>query len=214
MKLDHISYAASHDQLIDVVQRIGSQIGSPFVDGGIHPGFGTRNFTLPLANGLYLEVVCPLNHPAADRTPFGKMVTHRVNDGGGWMSWVVATPNIELLEKQLSRKSISGHRKKPDGTDLRWKQIGVLDTLEDGQLPFFIEWETENHPSDDGIPVASIKRIEMCGDKKVVENFLGQSPNTFLNDIELVWISNDTDLVTNGIIAVQLETDNGLIRIE
>ena len=76
-RLDHISYAASRDQLVDVVQRLGSRIGAPFTDGGIHPRFGTRNFTLPLKNGHYIEVVCPLDHPAADSTPFGKAVTQR-----------------------------------------------------------------------------------------------------------------------------------------
>jgi len=54
MRLDHISYAATHDQLVDVVQRIGSRIGSAFTDGGIHPRFGTRNFTLALKNGVRL----------------------------------------------------------------------------------------------------------------------------------------------------------------
>ncbi len=54
MRLDHISYVASHDQISDVVNRIGSQIGTAFVDGGIHPKFGTRNFTAPLLNNQYL----------------------------------------------------------------------------------------------------------------------------------------------------------------
>ena len=50
MRLDHISYVASHEQISDVVNRIGSQIGTAFIDGGIHPKFGTRNFTAPLLN--------------------------------------------------------------------------------------------------------------------------------------------------------------------
>ena len=65
MRLDHISYVTSHDQLADTVQRLGSRLGSTFVDGGVHPRFGTRNFTTPLLGGQYLEVVCPLDHPAA-----------------------------------------------------------------------------------------------------------------------------------------------------
>ena len=56
MRLDHVSYATTHDQISDVVQRIGSQIGTAFVDGGIHPRFGTRNFTAPLVGGQYIEV--------------------------------------------------------------------------------------------------------------------------------------------------------------
>ena len=45
MRLDHLSYVASHDHLLDEVQRIGARLGSGFTDGGIHPRFGTRNFT-------------------------------------------------------------------------------------------------------------------------------------------------------------------------
>jgi hypothetical protein len=66
MRLDHVSYVTSHDQLADTVQRLGSRLGSTFVDGGVHPRFGTRNFTLPLHNGQYIEVVCPLDHPSQD----------------------------------------------------------------------------------------------------------------------------------------------------
>jgi len=51
MRLDHVSYVTSHDQLADTVQRLGSRLGSAFVDGGIHPRFGTRNFTAALKNG-------------------------------------------------------------------------------------------------------------------------------------------------------------------
>jgi hypothetical protein len=51
-----------------------SRLGSTFVDGGVHPRFGTRNFTLPLQNGQYIEVVCPLDHPATEQTPWGKAI--------------------------------------------------------------------------------------------------------------------------------------------
>ena len=81
MRLDHVSYVASHDQISDVVNRIGSQIGTAFIDGGIHPKFGTRNFTAPLLNGQYIEVVCPMDHPATDATPFGRAVKKKAEEG-------------------------------------------------------------------------------------------------------------------------------------
>ena len=56
MRLDHVSYVTSHDQLADTVQRLGSRLGITFVDGGIHPRFGTRNFTAPLPNRVWLKV--------------------------------------------------------------------------------------------------------------------------------------------------------------
>ena len=101
MRLDHISYVASHDQISDVVNRIGSQIGTAFIDGGIHPKFGTRNFTAPLLNNQYIEVVCPLDHPATDSTPFGRAVKKKAEEGGGWLTWVIATEDITKVESRF-----------------------------------------------------------------------------------------------------------------
>ena len=139
MRWDLVSYVTSHDQLADTVQRLGSRLGSTFVDGGVHPRFGTRNFTLPLQNGHYIEVVCPLDHPASDSSPFGKAVWKRAAEGGGWLTSFVSVDDVSKVEARLERQAVDGHRTKPDGHNLSWKQISVLGTLEDKQLPFFIE---------------------------------------------------------------------------
>ena len=99
MRLDHVSYVTSHDQLADTVQRLGSRLGSTFVDGGVHPRFGTRNFTLARQNGQYIEVVCPLDHPATEQTPWGKAVSKNAQEGVGWLTWVFATDNISTIEE-------------------------------------------------------------------------------------------------------------------
>jgi hypothetical protein len=213
-RLDHISYAASRDQLVDVVQRLGSRIGAAFTDGGIHPRFGTRNFTLPLKNGHYIEVVCPLDHPAADSTPFGKAVTQRVNEGGGWMTWVVATDDISPVESRLGRSAVDGSRKKPDGTELKWKQIGILGTLEDSQLPFFIQWLTKNHPSSENNPLAEIKKIEISGDEATIKEWLDSEPTKAFKDVEVIWRNpKDFDGQT-GIVSVTLNTPSGDIVLD
>ena len=215
MRLDHISYAASHDQLVDVVQRLGSRIGSAFIDGGIHPRFGTRNFTLPLTNGHYLEVVCPLDHPAADATPFGKAVSKRAVEGGGWLTWVVSVDDVSKIESRLGRQAVDGHRTKPDGSDLRWKQIGVLGTLEDRQLPFFIEWVENHHPSKDGKAVAKIVKVEIAGDEKTITDWLGSDTAKVIGqDVEVDWVSASENDGDNGIVAVHLSTPNGVVRID
>jgi len=159
MRLDHVSYVASHNQISDVVNRIGSQIGTAFVDGGIHPKFGTRNFTAPLLNGQYIEVVCPLDHPATDSTPFGKAVKQKANEGGGWLTWVFSVKDIDSIEKKIGRKSIDGIRLKPDGTKIKWKQVGVSEILQRGASPFFIQWQDGYHPSSDGIPQSQLQKI-------------------------------------------------------
>ena len=43
MRLDHVSFAAGPDGLASTAQRIGGLLGTEFVDGGVHPRFGTRN---------------------------------------------------------------------------------------------------------------------------------------------------------------------------
>jgi len=214
MRLDHISYAASHDQLVDVVQRLGSRIGSAFTDGGIHPRFGTRNFTLALKNGHYLEVVCPLDHPAAGASPFGKIVSQRANEGGGWLTWVLATDDISTLENKLGRESVDGHRMRPNGTDLRWKQLGVLNSLEDSQLPFFVQWLTNNHPSNDGVATTSITKIEISGSAKIVDEWVDSAINTVMEEIEIIWVDPQDNFGETRIIAVTFDTLNGAVRID
>ena len=215
MRLDHVSYVTSHDQLADTVQRLGSRLGSTFVDGGVHPRFGTRNFTLPLQNGHYIEVVCPLDHPASDSSPFGKAVSRRAAEGGGWLTWVVAVDDVSAIETRLGRPAVDGHRTKPDGTDIRWKQIGVLGTLEDRQLPFFIEWIENHHPSTDGKAVATIVKVEIAGDEATITNYLGSDTAKALGDnVEVVWLSPADHDGENGIVAVHLNTPSGVVRLD
>jgi hypothetical protein len=52
---------------------MGSRLGSTFVDGGIHPRFGTRKFTASLKNGQFIETVCPFDHPSQDGTLFAEI---------------------------------------------------------------------------------------------------------------------------------------------
>ena len=215
MRLDHVSYVTSHDQLADTVQRLGSRLGSTFVDGGIHPRFGTRNFTLPLQNGHYLEVVCPLDHPASDSSPFGKAVSRRAAEGGGWLTWVVAVDDVAAIETRLGRPAVDGHRTKPDGTDIRWKQIGILGTLEDRQLPYFIEWIENHHPSTDGKAVAKIVKVEIAGDEKTITEWLGSDAAAALgSNVEVLWLSPAENDGENGIVAVHLEIPSGVIRLD
>jgi hypothetical protein len=213
-RLDHLSYATSHDHLVDVVQRLGSRIGSAFVDGGIHPRFGTRNFTLPLKNGHYLEVVCPLDHPAAEESPFGKAVSKRAEAGGGWMTWVVATNDISPVESRLGRDSVEGSRKRPDGSELKWKQLGVLGTIEDSQLPFFIQWLTTEHPSMDGKAVAEITKIEISGDEKTIQSWLGSDPQGAFKDVEVIYREPSEFDGETGIISVTIATPNGEVVLD
>ena len=212
MRLDHVSYVASHDQISDVVNRIGSQIGTAFVDGGIHPKFGTRNFTAPLLNNQYIEIVCPLDHPATDATPFGQAVKKKADAGGGWLSWILAVEEINKIEKRLGRNSILGQRKKPDGSELNWKQIGVLGTLEDAQLPFFIEWISNSHPSTDGVARAKITKLEIVGNREKINSWVDKANLDLELGSSILNITRKSE-ESNGIVSVEFDLKGQLVVI-
>lgn len=213
MRLDHLSYAAGPEGLAACAQRLGGRLGAGFSDGGIHPSFGTRNFVLALAGGCYLEVVEALDHPAVDRAPFGRAVRARTDDGGGWLAWVVAVDDIAPVEERLSRTAAAGHRKRPDGVDLRWAQIGVNDVAADPQLPYFVEWHTpaSEHPSAGGSRV-SLQRLEIAGDEQTVDEYLGRSAQQPLDAIGVDWLDPSDD--GTGVVAAVFDTVCGPVRID
>ncbi len=212
MRLDHVSYVASHDQISDVVNRIGSQIGTAFVDGGIHPKFGTRNFTAPLLNGQYIEIVCPLDHPATDATPFGQAVKKKADAGGGWLTWVFSTDNLSIIEQSFSRKSVFANRVLPNGDELKWKQIGVSEIINSNELPFFIEWLTPNHPSKTNFPTASIKKITLAGIGKALDSKYREEIYAAVELVEIEFLSAE-DEYSRGIVSVDFNTTKGIVQI-
>lgn len=211
MRLDHLSYACSPAALPDVVQRIGSDLGAAFVDGGRHPQFGTRNFVLPLQGGCYVEVVCALDHPSVDKAPFRQAVCQRAEQGGGWMAWVLGTTDISPMEARLGRQAVPAHRVKPDGTRLHWRQLGVLDLMEDPQLPFFVQWDVpaDLHPSA-GAGSVRVERIELAGEPTVVAEWLQAPVADLVDEVEVSWIASDEV----GIAAAWFSTAHGSVRID
>jgi hypothetical protein len=213
VRLDHLSYAAGPEGLASCVQRLGARLGAAFSDGGIHPSFGTRNFVLPLANGCYLEVVGALDHPAVDRAPFGRAVRARAEDGGGWLAWAIRVDDLAAVENRLKRPAASGHRRRPDGFDLRWRQIGLYDVMDDPQLPFFVKWDVDNrhHPSASGSPVA-LRSVEISGDELAVDLYLGLSSREPLEGIDVTWVEPTDDF--RGLLAATFSTAGGDVRID
>lgn len=212
MRLDHLSYAAGPDGLKGTARRIGELLGEDFRDGGIHPRFGTRNMVLPLSRGTYLEVVAVLDHPASDKAPFGQAVRARSGLGGGWLGWVVSVPDIATVEARLGRPSVDGNRHRPDGVELRWKQIGVTGLQADPQLPFFVQWQVPDgeHPSNGASGSVHLDTLEIAGDPHRVSEWLGDPVSEPLEDVKVDWVAPHG---TPGVVAAQFSTPSGLVRI-
>jgi hypothetical protein len=130
------------------------------------------------------------------------------------MTWVVATDDISPVEQRLGRSSIDGSRKRPDGTELKWKQLGVMGTIEDSQLPFFIQWVSNEHPSTDGKPTAEIQRIEISGDESTIKEWLGSEPARAFKDVEVVYRNPNDFEGETGIISVVLSSPNGEVVLD
>jgi hypothetical protein len=210
MRLDHISYAAEPDGLRGTALRIGRLLGEELRDGGIHPRFGTRNMILPLSDGTYLEVVEVLDHPASDKAPFGQAVRARSQAGGGWIGWVVSVDDLAPHERRLGRAAAAGNRHRPDGVELRWRQLGVKGLQSDPQLPFFVQWEAgTEHPSTGASGSLHLDCLEIAGDPGRVREWLGNGVDP-LEDVEVEWVAPHG---TPGIIAALIRTPNGVVRI-
>lgn len=218
MRLDHLSYASGPDGLVSTAKRIGELLGQEFVDGGVHPRFGTRNMTLPLRGGLYVEVVEALEHPASDKAPFGQAVKARSALGGGWMGWVVSVDDMTPIEQRLGRPWVDGNRHLPDGTELLWKQIGINGLIADPQLPYFIHWLTADlHPGNAGSDV-TLTCIEISGDSQRVKDYLGDDLKERVDpwtgkpaeNVRVKWVAEHG---TPGLLAAQFSTPNGDVRI-
>lgn len=143
MHVDHLIFATGPDGLKAEAARLADALGTEYKDGGFHPRFGTQNHIIPLADARYIEVVEVLDHPAADKAAFGQAVRARSEMGGGWMGWVVSVADIAPYEQRLDRSAVPGLRHFPDGRRLEWVQIGIRGLIADPQLPYFLEWKSD-----------------------------------------------------------------------
>jgi hypothetical protein len=211
MRVDHVVYAAERDGLIATAKRLAEQIGVTPVDGGIHPRFGTRNVILPLAHHRYVEVVEALEHPAADKAPFGQVVRARSECGGGWLGWVVEVDDISEQEARLGRASVEGNRHRPDGVELRWKQLGVKGLQADAQLPFFVEWsQGVPHPSSGAATLVTIDSLTIAGDPDRVREWLGLPATDTSSVIDFEFVSPHG---TPGLMSVRFDTPDGSVTV-
>ncbi len=212
MRVDHVSYTAEHDGLQATAARLAKVIGVDPVDGGVHPRFGTRNIIFPLADERYVEVVDCLDHPASDKAPFGQAVKARMEAGGGWLGWCVRVDDISPVEERLGRPAVEGNRHRPDGVELRWRQLGIKGLMSDPQLPYYVQWEDESlHPSVGASTSVTIEGLQIAGDPERVKEWLGLPvQETASSVIDFTFVAPRG---TPGLLAVTFQTPDGLVTV-
>jgi hypothetical protein len=211
LRVDHVSYAAERDGLHATAARLGARIGVAVVDGGVHPRFGTRNAILPLSGHRYVEVVEVLDHPASDKAPFGQAVRARSETGGGWLGWVVSVDDMAAVEQRLGRRAVVGSRRRPDGSELRWLQLGVKGLIGDPQLPFFVRWDDgARHPSLDAATSVQLSRLEIAGERRRIREWLGLAPDFQPVEVAFTYVAPHGN---PGLLSVTFETAEGPVTV-
>jgi len=161
--LDHIILGCSDlDTGIAFVER---STGVRAAYGGVHPGGGTRNALVALGGKRYLEILAP--DPSQTNLRSGAVrdvAALRALASPKLLGWAVHPGNIEAFVAQLRQRGIaiegpvSGSRKRPDGTILKWKTAHLVDD-DHGMLPFFIDWDGSVHPSTDAPKGCIVERF-------------------------------------------------------
>lgn len=212
MHLDHLSFAAGPAGLTATTDDLEKLLGAPFLDGGAHPRFGTRNMILPLQNRQYLEVVEVLDHPAADKAAFGQVVRQRSEAGGGWMAWCVSVEDMSEVEHRIGRHAVPGNRRRPDGFNLQWRQIGTSSMKVDPQLPYVTCWDIDaaEHPSQMAESDISLVALQMAGSPQRLSDWLGETAVDALEQITVEWVAPHAQ---PGVMAVTFRTPEGEITI-
>lgn len=212
MHLDHLSFAVGSKNLKETAAELGELLGADFLPGGPHPRFGTINMILPLKDHQYIEIVEALDHPAAEKAPFGQVVRERTESGGGWMGWCVSVEDIEAVEAQIGRHAVPGNRHRPDGYNLAWRQIGVNGTRADPQLPFVVRWDVpeEEHPSQMAPSEIRLITLDIAGNPERISDWLGEKAIIALDDVDVNWVAPNGH---PGIMSVTLSTPRGDVKI-
>jgi hypothetical protein len=145
--------AADLDAGMAEIERLFGVAPAP---GGSHPGRGTRNALLGLADGHYLEIIAP--DPAQRLAgTFGAALADLTQPA--LVTWALASKRLARISKKLEAAGlrpqgpIRMHRTTPDGVHLEWDLLFAGNHVFGPLFPFFIDWRETPHPSAD-LPVA------------------------------------------------------------
>lgn len=147
--VDHLVYATP--DLERGVKEIERLIGVSPTPGGQHPGRGTRNALVALGPDVYLEIVATDPDQPSPATPrwlgIDTIVTSTLT------TWAAKSSALAELRARAVENGVplgevkSGARQRPDGARLSWQLTEPEPLIEDGVIPFFIDWGGSPHPA-------------------------------------------------------------------
>jgi hypothetical protein len=87
----------------------------------------------------------------------------------------------------------------------------IADTRE---FPFFIQWLSADHPSQDGTPLVEIDKIVIAGKDQLAGSWFKEEILASLGDVKIEWVDPITNDGQSGIVAVHLSTINGIVALD
>lgn len=157
MSLDQVSYVTSYDRQTGIVHPLGRT----FVDGGVHTRFGKHNFTMSLENGDYIEIACLFDRPVTKQSPWSKAVCETARECGCWHTWILTTKHISKGQEKFGGSTVDNHRTHTEGSDHKWRQIGVNKITKSYELTFSIQSLTTDLRTQYGRAVNGLRCFRM-----------------------------------------------------
>lgn len=147
MRIDHLVWYCA--DLAEGGRYFAERMDCEPAYGGIHPGDGTRNSLLSLADNTYIEI---LGRDPAQADSCLDLELQRLA-GAGLYHW--AAGGVDLAEVRAKAIAagldggdlVTGGRELPNGDWLGWKLFGVRNHGFGALVPFFIDWMDSRHPA-------------------------------------------------------------------
>ena len=149
-KIDHLVIGA--DNLISGTNFLEKKLNTKLLPGGEHKVMGTHNKLLKLQTEIYLEVIA--NNPNVESPSHPRWFSldeletkNKIKKSPRSLCWILAIENIYDAVKNSGYNP--GKIVELSRGDLEWKVTVPTDgkLIENGVLPFLIEWPKNIHPS-------------------------------------------------------------------
>lgn len=147
--VDHLVYATP--DLERGIRELEDLLGIRAIPGGQHPGRGTRNALIALGPDVYLEIIGPDLDQPSPSSPRWFGIDDL--DASRLVTWAAKTDDIDRVHRVAADNGIpigevrSGSRRRADGVLLSWRLTEPGSDIENGIIPFFIDWGQSPHPS-------------------------------------------------------------------
>ena len=148
MEFDHLVVATR--DLDQAKERFFERTGVRPVDGGAHPGRGTRNALVSFGDQQYLEILAPDPEQEVSEA----MLASFPPDGHDEIfHWAIRSHDLSDVARRANESGlkpspiVAASRAQPSGEPLEWDLMAVGGHGLAGLAPFFIDWKDSPHPS-------------------------------------------------------------------